>query len=156
MPFVGRLQAIVSLNMVGNPCIRLLNALRRQLVLASPTLFYLDDRPITELERKRILAFEEGGKEAEDKVRQEAEADYRAKLRCGYERNKKIEDESRIERKKQFKRMMAEVRQEKEELTDELKRVKRELKHMDDDTAEYRRLWQKKYDLEREVRQDWY
>ena len=69
-------------------------------MLASPTLSYLDDRPISDIERRRVLAFEEGGKEAEDKVRQEAEQQYRALLRCGYERNKQLEDESKIERKK--------------------------------------------------------
>jgi len=141
---------------LNNPCIRLLSGLRRQLVLACPTLYYLDDRPINEWERKRIIAFEEGGKEAEDKVRAEAESQYRANLRCGYERNKKIEDESRIERKKQFKRMMNEVQQEKESVTNELKNVRKMLKGMDSDTPEYRRLFDRQYRLEREVRQDWY
>ena len=27
---------------------------------------------------------------------------------------------------------------------------------MDDDTGDYRRLWSQKYDLEREVKQDWF
>ena len=70
------------------------------MVLASETLYYLDDRPITELERRCIKAREEGGKEAETEVRRQAEIEHRNKLRCGYERNKQIEDESRIERKK--------------------------------------------------------
>ena len=87
VPFVKGLQAIVSIYLLNNPCVRLISGLRKELVLASPTLYYLDDRPITDLERRRIIAFEEGGKEAEDKVRQEAEQEYRAKLRCGYERN---------------------------------------------------------------------
>lgn len=73
MPFVGSLVSIVSIYLINNPCVRLISGLRRQLVLASSTLYYLDDRPITELERRVILAFEEGGKEAELKVRQEAE-----------------------------------------------------------------------------------
>ena len=73
MPFMQGLQEIVSIYLLNNPCVRLISGLRRQLVLACPTLYYLDDRPITDLERRRIIAFEEGGKEAEDKVRQEAE-----------------------------------------------------------------------------------
>lgn len=117
VPFVAALPEIVSLYLLNNPCVRLISGMRRQLVIASSTLYYLDDRPITDLERKCILAFEEGGKEAENKVRKEAEAEHRAKLRCGYERNKVIEDESRVERKKQFKRMMEDVRQEKEHVT---------------------------------------
>ena len=110
---MASLPAIVSLYLMNNPCVRLIGGLRRQLIIASPTLYYFDDRPINELERHCVLAFEEGGKEAEDKVRKAAELEYRAKLRCGFERNKTIEDESKIERKKQFKRMMEEVRLEK-------------------------------------------
>jgi len=34
------------------------------------------------------------------------------------DRSRKLEDESKIERKKQFKRMMSEVKQEKKEITD--------------------------------------
>ncbi len=103
---------------------RLISGLRRQLVLACPTLYYLDDRPITDLERRVIVAFEEGGKEAELKVRQEAEQIYRNNLRCNVDRNRKLEDDSKVERKKQFKRMMDEVRVEKEDLTKQLEDVK--------------------------------
>ena len=120
VPFVAGLKEIVSIYLLNNPCIRLLSGLRRQLVLASDTLYYLDDRCITELERRCVRAREEGGKEAEDEVRRQAEIEHRNKLRCGYERNKQIEDESKVERKLQFKRMMAEVKQEKEELTNKL------------------------------------
>ena len=52
--------------------------------------------------------------------------------------------------------MMASVQQEKESVTQELKNVMQMLKGMDSDTPEYRRLYDKKYRLEREVRQDWY
>jgi len=99
VPFVAGLPQIVSLYLLNNPCVRLISGLRRQLVLASPTLFYLDDRPINDIERRCIVAFETGGKDAEAEVRKEAELEMRAKLRCGYERNKVIEDDSRAERK---------------------------------------------------------
>ena len=134
----------------------MLSGLRRQLIIASETLYFLDDRPITELERKCVKAFEEGGKEAETAVRQQAEIEYRNKLRCGYDKNQRLEDESRIERKKQFRRMMNDVRQEKESLTTKLENINRQLETMDDDTGEYRRLWSQKYDLEREIKQDWF
>ena len=93
------LPQIVSLYMLHNPCVRLISGLRKQLILACPTLFYLDDRPINDLERRVVFAFETGGKEAEAEVRKEAELEMRAKLRCGYERNKVLEDDSRAERK---------------------------------------------------------
>ena len=156
MPFVAALPEIVSLYLLNNPCVRLISGLRRQLVLASRTLYFLDDRPITELERKCAVALEEGGKEAETAVRKQAEIEHREKLRMGYEKNKQVEDESRVERKKQFKRMMADVQEEKEELTKRLKDILHRLKNMDPDSSEYRRLWQIKYEVEREVRQDWY
>lgn len=89
-------------------------------------------------------------------MRAEAEAEYRAKLRCGYERNKTLEDDSRVERKKQFKIMMEDVRQEKETVTAKLSAVKKKLKGMDPDSVAFRRLYSEQYELEREVRQDWY
>ena len=52
--------------------------------------------------------------------------------------------------------MMAEVKQEKAELTSQLEEVLRQLKEKDPESSEYRRLWDQKYRLEREVRQDWY
>ena len=141
VPFVAALQDITSIYLLNNPCIRLISGLRRQLVLASETLWFLDDRPITELERKVAKAFEEGGKEAEAEVRKQAEIDFRNKLRCGYERNKKIEDESKIERKRVFKKMMAEVKQEKEELTTKLETLNKRLKKMDPEGSEFRQLY---------------
>ena len=69
-------------------------------MLASETLYYLDDRPITDVERRCLKAFEAGGKEAEAEVRKEAELEMRAKLRCGVERNKQLEDDSKVERKR--------------------------------------------------------
>lgn len=156
VPFVAALPAIVSLHLLNNPCIRLISGLKRQLIVASPTLYWFDDRCINELERRCIMAFEEGGKEAEAEVRKEAEIAYRNKIRCGYERNKQIEDEAKVERKKQFKRMMAEVRKGKSDITDNLEDVLAKLKTLDPESVEYRRLWDTKYRLEREVRQDWY
>ena len=156
VPFVTRLPNICSLYLKNNPCIRLISNLRKQLIIASPTLYYFDDRPINPGERRVVEAFEQGGVEAETQVRAELEAEMRAKLRCGYERNKEIEDDSKIERKKQFKAMMAAVKQEKEDVTTQLQEVIMRMKTCDPDSIEYRKLYTQKYELEREVRQDWY
>ena len=110
VPFVGDLPAVIALYLTNNPCNRMIKQLRRQLVLACKTLYYLDDRPISETERKCIEAFAEGGKEAEEAVRKKAGEEYRAMLRCGIDHGKRIEDATREERKNQFKRMMNEVR----------------------------------------------
>ena len=49
----------------------MINQFRRELVFQNKKLYYLDDRPITEIERKGVEAFKEGGKDAEMKVRAE-------------------------------------------------------------------------------------
>ena len=38
---------------------------RRQMITNNEKLYYLDDRPITEIEKAGVLAFNKGGKEAE-------------------------------------------------------------------------------------------
>ena len=142
VPFVAALPEIISIYLLQNPCLRMISNLRRQLTLASPTLYYLDDRAITELDRRLVLAFEEGGKEAELVVRKAAELEHYNKLRCGYVRNQKIEDESVVERKKQFKIMMAEVKIEKETLTVKLASLIKQLKQLDPEGAEFRKIYQ--------------
>lgn len=69
VPFVSELKEIVSIYLLNNPCVRLISGLRRALTLACPTLYFLDDRPITDLDRRCIVALAEGGKEAETEVR---------------------------------------------------------------------------------------
>ena len=51
--------------------------------------------------------------------------------------------------------MMAEVKLEKEDLTYQLKSVIKQLELLEPDSSEYRRLWDKKYRLEREVKQEY-
>lgn len=52
--------------------------------------------------------------------------------------------------------MLEDVRQEKEKLTNDLESVRKRLKKLDPESIEYRELYSKHYNLEREVRQDWY
>jgi len=52
--------------------------------------------------------------------------------------------------------MMEDVRVEKEEVTNELESVRKQLKKMNPDSLEYRKLYGEMYNLERDVRQDWY
>ena len=51
--------------MKGNPAIRMINGFRREMISNNQKLYYLDDRPILEVERAGIEAFKTGGKEAE-------------------------------------------------------------------------------------------
>ena len=55
----------------GNPCVRKMPAYRRPMLVAMPGLAYLDDRPVHEVERIAIEAFQRGGKEEEKKARDE-------------------------------------------------------------------------------------
>ena len=65
------MQELLCLYVKGNPSLRMINGFRREMISNMKKLYYLDDRPITEIERAGIEAFKEGGKEAEMKVRDE-------------------------------------------------------------------------------------
>ena len=65
------MQELLCLYVKGNPGIRMVTNFRREMIDNMKKLYYLDDRPINEVERAGITAFKEGGKEAEAKVRDE-------------------------------------------------------------------------------------
>ena len=71
LPFFNEMQELLCLYVKGNPGIRMVTNFRREMTFNMKKLYYLDDRPITEIERAGIEAFKEGGKEAEAKVRDE-------------------------------------------------------------------------------------
>jgi hypothetical protein len=49
----------------GNPCVRKISTYRKRLTVAMKNLYYLDDRPIFEIERLAADAWAAGGAEAE-------------------------------------------------------------------------------------------
>ena len=104
-------------------------------------LAFLDDRPVHEAERLGIEAFKKGGQEAEQKVKD----DFAKKLNVWQSescaRGKKIFDEAKIERKKQFKRMMGEIKEKRSKLPDERKDLKTLYKTVDPDSLKGKEIY---------------
>jgi len=67
--FFGHLPDLKSLYLKGNPCVRFISMYRKKITAGMPSLTYLDDRPIYEIERITIDAFKRGGAEEEERVR---------------------------------------------------------------------------------------
>ena len=55
----------------GNPCVRKVSQYRKRMTANMINLTYLDERPVTEVDRLAINAWVTGGIEAEKKVRDE-------------------------------------------------------------------------------------
>ena len=61
VPFVGDLPAVHTLFLNNNPCLNMIRHSRRKLIVANKTLFILNDKEVSEIERERVEAFAEGG-----------------------------------------------------------------------------------------------
>lgn len=109
IPFFQGMPNLLALYVKGNPCIRLVNQFRKSLVQYMPNLAYLDERPITEIERLTADAFVRGGIEEEQKVRDEYNNKKLAASKSNSEISAKIAEEGKLKRKAAFKKMMAEV-----------------------------------------------
>jgi dynein assembly factor 1 len=71
IPFFQEMPNLLALYVKGNPCIRLVNQFRKTLIQYMPSLAYLDERPISEIERLTADAYVRGGIEEEKRVREE-------------------------------------------------------------------------------------
>jgi dynein assembly factor 1 len=65
MSVISRLPQINLLKLDGNPIARTMSQYRRRLLNAIPTLTYLDDAPVTEMELRCAHAWAKGGRDAE-------------------------------------------------------------------------------------------
>lgn len=74
LPFFADMKDLLCLYIKGNPAMRKVSQFRKNMILNMPKLYYLDDRPIFEIERLCADAFVRGGKEEEKKVREEYQA----------------------------------------------------------------------------------
>ena len=70
LPIVSQLKNLVLLKMTGNPIARTMSQYRRKILYQMPTLTYLDEMPVNELEIRCSRAYMEGGREAEMEERQ--------------------------------------------------------------------------------------
>jgi dynein assembly factor 1 len=77
LPVVSQLPQLNLLKLDGNPIARTMSQYRRRLLNAIPTLTYLDDMPVTEMEQRCAQAWAKGGRDAEAaeraRIRQENE-----------------------------------------------------------------------------------
>lgn len=104
---------LTCLYLKNNPCVRKISGYRKNLLMALPNLYYLDERPVFEAERLCADAFKVGGKEEEERVRSEWASKKKKKEVENVQRGGMIEEESRLVRKQQFKQMMNELRESK-------------------------------------------
>jgi dynein assembly factor 1 len=72
---------------------------RKNLLMAMPNLYYLDERPVFEAERLCADAFKLGGKDEEERVRSKWAANQKRKEVENTDRGTKIDEESRSVRK---------------------------------------------------------
>ena len=77
----------------GNPVVGKTRYYRKGMVAAIPTLKYLDDRPVFEMERKCAEAFAVDGLEGERNARVQHKEEQEAKDRANFEYMKKIREE---------------------------------------------------------------
>ena len=61
VPFFSEVQNLLCLYLKGNPCVRKISTYRKRLTVAMKNLYYLDDRPIFEIERLAADAWSKGG-----------------------------------------------------------------------------------------------
>ena len=71
IPFLTELPKLELLYLMGNPAARKISNYRKSLIVALTSCCYLDERPVTEIERRLAEAYMKGGKEEEVKVRDE-------------------------------------------------------------------------------------
>lgn len=86
------------------------------MTIALKNLQYLDDRPVFEIERIGATAYAEGGIEAEKKAKQEYNDKKQAKIRSYTARGRELTEEATKRRKEVMKKMLDELRKDKEEL----------------------------------------
>ena len=79
--FFEKLPKLLLLYFKPNPCVRHIPLYRKNLIMAMPALQYLDERTIFEAERLTADAFKRGGKEEEERVRQEFVAREKARVK---------------------------------------------------------------------------
>ena len=91
----------------------MVNHLRKNLLQVMPQLSYLDERPVTEIERLTADAFVRGGVEEETRVRDEYNLKKSSKQRNNTEMGAKVAEQGRLKRKANFKKMIDEVKKER-------------------------------------------
>lgn len=111
---------------------RFISNYRKTLTQKLKQLNYLDDRPIFEHERMVADAFVRGGAEEEKKCRDKMAQDKADKLKRTYEHGRIHTEEGKKKRKEALKRMLDELKDEKDDLVKKREGLKAEYRAMPD------------------------
>lgn len=130
VPFFSQLQSLTALYLKGNPCIRHISKYRKTLTANIRNLNYLDDRPVFEIERLAANAWLRGGDDEEKRVRQEYQEKKANQQKSFGKFARQHEEEGKKRRKEILKRMLDELRDEKEEMIKKRDQMKEEYDSM--------------------------
>eukprot|EP01028_Stygiella_incarcerata_P002938 TRINITY_DN1560_c0_g1_i1.p1 TRINITY_DN1560_c0_g1~~TRINITY_DN1560_c0_g1_i1.p1 ORF type:complete len:332 (+),score=68.20 TRINITY_DN1560_c0_g1_i1:141-1136(+) len=98
LPILRSLPNLSVLHLSGNPVVRSIPRYRKTLVSMLPKLNYLDDRPVFEEERRRCMAWAEGGIEAERAEQQRQIEEKRMQQERLVTEYRKMQDEAKMRR----------------------------------------------------------
>ena len=112
--------------MKGNPCVRYISKYRKTLTANLKNLNYLDDRPVFEVERLAADAWLRGGEEEERRVKLEYQEKKSAQSKNFSRFAREHEEEGKKRRKEYLKRMIAELKDEKDEKLKKREELKEE------------------------------
>ena len=156
VPFFSQMQQIHALYLKGNPCVRFISNYRKTLTQKLKSLNYLDDRPIFDHERMVADAFARGGAEEEKKCRDKMAQDKADKLKRTYEHGRIHTEEGKIKRKEALKRMLDELKDEKEDLVKKREGLKADYKAMPDSDPTKNILWSKIRKIEQDLQTEFF
>ena len=125
------------------------------MIASCKLLTYLDDRPVMECERQMADAFARGGKEEEDRLRQQNKEDRLAKDKQNRAFTDKLIEKGKIQRKLTLKRMLEDRKTEKNDMMKSKEEIEQELKSVKDkETKE--KLMSKVRFIEDEIQSEFY
>ncbi|CDW79659.1 dynein assembly factor axonemal [Stylonychia lemnae] len=136
VPFFSDVQNLLCLYLKGNPCVRRISTYRKRLTVGMKNLYYLDDRPIFEIERLAADAWAAGGAAAELEARQTYHQKKKAEMKAITARGRELTEEGKKRRKETMKKMLDELRDEKQEMIQKREDLKATYKSMPDDHPE--------------------
>ena len=99
-------------------------------------LYYLDDRPIFEIERLAADAWAQGGAQAEKEARQKYQDDKDRQMRAYTQRGRELTEEGKKKRKDIMKKMLDELRADKEALIKKREELKAYYKSLPENSQE--------------------
>jgi hypothetical protein len=107
--FMG-MRNVACVYLKNNPLVRDFPHYRKNMISSLPSLLYLDDKPVFDLERRTSDAWRKGGKEAEANERNKYFEEKREREKQDLSENKEREEKARARRKKELERIERECK----------------------------------------------